>query len=85
MLNYDISVSDIAHALGVSKSTVKRRIGEYDISVRHQQSDLTDEALDKLVRGVQREFPNAGYRRVYSQLKSMSIKVTQSRVREFMH
>ena len=30
MLVYDISVSDIATALGVSKSTIKRRIREYD-------------------------------------------------------
>lgn len=85
MLDYDISVSDIAHALGVSKSTIKRRLREYGISVRCQQEVLTDAALDELVRGVQEEFPNAGYRRVYSQLKSRSIKVTQSRVRESMH
>lgn len=85
MLDYNISVPDIAHALGVSKSTIKRRLREYDLTIRSQQSVLTNEELDDLVRSVQREFPNAGYRRVYSQLKSRSINVIQSRVRESMH
>ena len=84
MLDYGISLSDIAHALGVSKSTVKRRLRDYNITVRYQDV-LTDGALDELVREVQAEFPNAGYRRVYSQLKARSVNVTQSRVREAMH
>lgn len=86
MLEYDISVPDIAHALGVSKSTIKRRLREYGISIRSEQDAVvTDLALDGIVRGVQGEFPNAGYRRVYSVLRSRSIKVTQARVRESMH
>ncbi|XP_028414873.1 uncharacterized protein LOC114537953 [Dendronephthya gigantea] len=84
MLEYDISLTDIAHALGVSKSTIKRRLREYDITVRHGDV-LSDCELDEHVRGVQAEFPNAGYRRVYSQLKARSVNVTQSRVREAMH
>ena len=84
MLDYDIRVSDIATALGVSKSTIKRRIREYGISVR-AQTVLIDSELDCLVREIQNEFPNAGYRRVYSQLRSRSVKVTQARVRESMH
>ena len=85
MIDYDISISKIAIALGVSKSTIKRRIREYGISVQTQEGVLTDSELDTLVRDIQREFPNAGYRRIYSQLKSRSVKVTQSRVRESMH
>lgn len=85
MVDYDISVPDIAFALGVSKSTIKRRMREYGISVRAQQTALTDAALDNLVRDIQTQFPNAGYRRVYSQLKSRSINVTLSRVRESLH
>lgn len=85
MINYDISIPKIALALGVSKSTIKRRIREFGISVRSQEEVLSDNELDALVRDIQREFPNAGYRRIYSQLKSRSVKVPQSRVRESMH
>ena len=46
---------------------------------------LDDSELDTLVRDIQREFPNGGYRRIHSQLKSRGVKVTQSRVRESMH
>ena len=85
MLEYDISVTDIAHALGVSKSTIKRRLKEYGISIRSEQDAvLTELALDQLVRRLQNEFPNAGYRRIYSVLRSRSIQVTQARVRESM-
>ena len=72
MIDYDISLSKIAHALGVSKSTIKRRVREYGISVRLQEGILSDNELEALVRDIQREFPNAGYRRIYSQLKSIS-------------
>ena len=68
MIDYDISISKIAIALGVSKSTIKRRIREYGISVQTQEGVLTDSGLDTLVRDIQREFPNAGYRKIYSQL-----------------
>ena len=74
----------IAQALGVSKSTIKRRVQEYAISVGPRVV-LDDSELDTLVRDIQREFPNTGYRRIHSQLKSRGVKVTQSRVRESMH
>ena len=77
-------MTKIAQALGVSKSTIKQRIREYGISVRWRVV-LDDSGLDTLVRDIQREFPNAGYRRIHSQLKSRGVKVRQSRVRESMH
>ena len=61
-LEYDISMPHIAHALGVSENTIKRRLREYGISIRSEQDAvLTDLALDQLVRRVQDEFPNARY------------------------
>ena len=44
---------------------IKRRVREYGISVRLQEGILSDNELDALVRDMQREFPNAGYRRIY--------------------
>ena len=45
-------------------------------------SEQTDDQLDDLVRQIKSDFPNAGYRRVDSQLRYQGIKVPQSRVRE---
>ena len=83
LIDHEISMTKIAQALGVSKSTIKRRVREYGISVG-PRIVLDDSELDTLVRDIQREFPNAGYRRIHSQLKSRGVKVTQSRVRESM-
>ena len=76
MIDYDISISKIAIVLGVSKSTIKQCIREYGISVQTQEGVLTDSELDTLVRDIQREFPNAGYCRIYCQFKFRSVKVT---------
>ena len=83
-LFYDFHVTDIAEALGVSKSTIQRRLRDYGISVTLTMSQLTNEQLDDKVRQIKNDFPNAGYRRVYSQLCCQGIKVPQSRVREAM-
>ena len=45
-------------------------------------SQQTDDQLDDLVSQIKNDFPNAGYRRVDSQLRYQEIKVPQSRVRE---
>ena len=84
LIDYEVSMRKIAQALGVSKSTIKSRVREYGISVGPRVV-LDDSELDSLVRDIQREFPNAGYRRIHSQLISRGVKVTQSRVRESMH
>ena len=80
----DLGVQDIADALSVSKSTVQRRFREFGVSVSSAMSQQTDDQLDDLVRQIKNEFPNAGYRRVDSQLRCQGIKVPQSRVREAM-
>ena len=81
-LFYDLGVQDIANALSVSKSTVQRRFREYGISVSSAMTQLTNDQVDDLVRQIKNDFPNAGYRRVDSQLRCEGVKVSQSRVRE---
>ena len=61
LIDYEISMTKIAQALGVSKSTIKRRVREHGISVGPRVV-LDDSELDILVRDIQREFPNAGWR-----------------------
>jgi AraC-like DNA-binding protein len=84
LLNYGICVREIADAIGVSESTIFRRMKEYGLSVRANMTFLTDSELDSEVREVQCAFPNAGYRRVLSQLIVKGIRVTELKVRETM-
>ena len=72
---YDLTFRDVAEALGVSESTVKRRAQEHSISVGDRRSKMTDHELDEVLRQIKTEFPNAGYRRVHSQLVSRGIRV----------
>ncbi|KXJ07772.1 hypothetical protein AC249_AIPGENE21923 [Exaiptasia diaphana] len=82
LVNWDLSSRDIANALGVSQSTIKRRLREYGISVRGQTSEITDANVDAAAREIQSQFPNAGYRRVHSQLLVQGIRISQLRLRE---
>lgn len=84
LIENDISLPVIAQVLGVGVSTVKRRLREYGISITERRTTISDIDLDAAVQSVQQMFPNAGYRRVQSQLLLRRIKVAQRRVRESM-
>ena len=66
----------------MSESTFKRRLREYHISVKGQKTEITDADLDAAVRIIYCQFPNAGYRRVHSQLLLRGINTLQLRVKE---
>ena len=84
IVEYELKTPDIAEALGASVSTIKRQLQEFNISSRATLTEISHDDLDSVVRSIHTEFPNAGYRRVLSQLISRSIKVPQRRVRESM-
>ena len=79
-VEYELKTPDIAKVLGVSVSTIKRRLREFNISSRATLTEMSDDDLDSVVRSIHTEFPNAGYRRVLSQLILRGIKVPQRRV-----
>ena len=83
-LEHELTIPDVAQALGVSVSTVKRRLRDHGISVADKRSTIADCDLDNQVRDIRRLFPNAGYRRTRSQLSLRGIIVPESRVRESM-
>ena len=83
-LNYQFSVPDIARALGVSKSTIFRRMNKYGLAARNDSPLISDEELDSKVQEILTQFPNAGYRRVISQLSVAEVKPSQIRVRQSM-
>ena len=84
LVDYEITIPEMSRALGVSESTIKRRMREYNISITDRRTAISDNDLDNIVRSIHRDFPNAGYRRVQSQLVLRNINVPQLRVRECM-
>ena len=75
---------EIASLLGVSESTVERRIREFETFVRQRYSNITDETLDGLVEGLMREFPNCGQKRITGLLLNSGHRILQNRIRECM-
>ena len=84
LLDLGFKSGEIASLLGVSESTVKRRIREYGIFVRQRYSTITDETLDGVVEGLMREFPNCGYKRMTGLLLNAGHRIQQNRIRECM-
>uniref|UniRef100_A0A3B1IFY0 Integrase core domain-containing protein n=1 Tax=Astyanax mexicanus TaxID=7994 RepID=A0A3B1IFY0_ASTMX len=80
-----LSASCVASILQISKSTVHRRMREYNISVSNMYSTLSDDELDTAVRNIKSRFPHAGYRTVKGCLQSEGHRVQWTRVRASMH
>ena len=83
----DFKASEMALLLGVSESTIKRRLREIvgnGLAVQAQFAQISDGELDRLVLTQLDSFPNCGYRRMKGLLKSQNYKIQQHRVRECM-
>ena len=76
------SVPQIATLLGVSVSTIRRRMLLHNLSIRDTYSDMSDDELDAVVAEAQRQFPGWGNRHMYGYLLSRGIRVQFQRVRE---
>ena len=76
------SVPQVAELLGVSVSTVRRRMSAFNLSIRATYAPINDDRLDELIIGVQHQFPNWGNRQMYGHLLSLGIRVQYNRVRE---
>ena len=76
------SVPQIAQLMGVSVSTIRQRMSDFNLSIRATYYPITDEQLDQLIAGVQQQFPNWGNRQMYGYLISHGMRVQFHRVRE---
>ena len=76
------SVPQITQLMGVSVSTIRRRMSEFNLSIRATYSPITDEQLDQLVASVQQQFANWGNRQMYGHLLGCGMRVQFHRVRE---
>lgn len=82
LLDHDFTVTAICDLLGVSRSTLHRRLREYgiDLQVCERFSRISDAELDRLVTEVKRDFSDAGYRLVQGHLRSRGHNIQQHKV-----
>ena len=81
-LECNFSLPQKSEILGVSLSTVNRRLKDYGLSVTQTYSTISATELDKITQQLVSEFPNCGYRRMTGFLRAQGIHVQQIRVRE---
>lgn len=88
MLSYffsnGFSATTTSMLLQVSLSTVRRRMREYNMTIRSRYSDISDEELDRIVTSVEHRNPNCGYRMMQGYVARLSHTVQQTRIRESM-
>ena len=75
----------IANCLGVSSSTVRRRLRDNGIRLDQTYSSLSDTDLDQLIRHVRAQFPRIGCRQMRSMLETNhGLRIQRIRVRMAM-
>ena len=85
LLNLGLSCPQIASLLGVSLSTIRRRMTDCNLSVSSVYSQISDHELDILVADIKHSFPNCGYRLMYGHLLNQGYRITQMRIRDSLH
>lgn len=75
----------IAEILGISRSTLYRRLEEYNISQDVWYSNITDYDLDRVVESIKQMHPNDGERLLIGHLNRRGIVVPRARVRAAIH
>ena len=78
------TINSMAKMLQVSESTIKRRLHLYELSISSTYSNLSNEALDVIVRDILDLFPKTGYKRMIGFLMARGHRVQEKRVREVM-
>ena len=82
LLEVHLSVPAISDLLGVSVSTIRRRMNNYNLSVHDTYANIGDEELDYYIESVHNGHPTWGVRQTYGHLISIGIRVQYHRVRE---
>jgi predicted transcriptional regulator len=82
LLELGFAAVDIAKVLGVSRSTVSRRMRHYGLSVSRTYCCISDSDLDDIVRSISHLFPGCGNKMMEGHLRERGIVVQQTRIRE---
>ena len=75
---------DMAIMIGVSRSTIARRLREFGMSMGTKFCVISDEDLDDIIRSIMQQYPECGQKMMQCHLKERGIVVQQTRVRESM-
>ena len=81
LLEHRFSASDIAQIVGVSRSTISRRMRDWSLRVSQAYSIIDDTNLDRAVLEVKQSFPDCGYRMMMGLLRARGVVVQRQRVR----
>ena len=85
LLHLGFSCPRVADLLGVSLSTIRRRMSEFGLSVTALYSSITDQELDSLISQIKEKFPNCGAHLMHGHLLRHGHRISQARVREALH
>ena len=79
------SWTKIADILGVSRSTLYRRLDREGIDLTTTYSNINDHELDRIVKSIKESHPNDGERLLIGHLSSLGIILPRSRIRASIH
>ncbi len=82
LLENRFTVPQIARMIGVSISTIRRRMHNFGFSVRALYSDISDTELDVLVKHINQDHPMCGSVQMMGHLISKGYRLQQIRIRE---
>lgn len=85
LLSLRFSYTKIATLLGISRSTLYRRLEEEGLSRYSKYSDITDYELDREMIEIKQDYPNDGERMLIGHLATRGIIVPRVRVRGSIH
>lgn len=72
----------ISNVLGLSRSTLARRMREFGLRASEKYCSISDEELDALVSSLSQQFPGCGHKMMQGHLRSRGVVVQQARARE---
>lgn len=76
---------NIANILGISRSTIYRRIEEEGLQRNFTYTNISDAELDHQIKLIKNTHPNDGERLIIGHLRAHSIFVTRARTRASIH
>ena len=82
LIEATFTTPQIAHMLGVSVSTVRRRMDLYNLCIRATYAAISDHELDQLISEISRLFPMCGSKQMAGHLLARGFRIQQSRIRE---
>ena len=83
--SFRFSMTKVAELLGVSRSTLYRRMEEEGVSTTMRYSDIDNSHLDDLIRDIKLNYPNDGERLITGHLSSRGVIVSRARIRASIH